>query len=137
MTWPEGGRRMASTVSVRDEVAEFEPELIATRRDLHQHPEVGFEVHRTAGIVAERLRALGMDEVVTGIGRTGVKGVLRGGKPGKTLLIRADMDALPIQEETGVEFASQEAGKMHACGHDGHTSILLTTARILSRRRAE
>jgi amidohydrolase len=124
-------------MSVRDEVAEFEPELIATRRDLHQHPEVGFEVHRTAGIVAERLRALGMDEVVTGIGRTGVKGVLRGGKPGKTLLIRADMDALPIQEETGVEFASQEAGKMHACGHDGHTSILLTTARILSRHKSD
>jgi amidohydrolase len=128
---------MASTLSVRDEVAEFEPELIATRRDLHQHPEVGFEVHRTAGIVAERLRSLGLDEVVTGIGRTGVKGVLRGGMPGSTLLIRADMDALPIQEETGLEFSSQEAGRMHACGHDGHTSILLTTARILSRRRAE
>jgi amidohydrolase len=124
-------------MSVRDEVAEFEPELIATRRDLHQHPEVGFEVHRTAGIVAERLRGLGLDEVATGIGRTGVKGVLRGGKPGKTLLIRADMDALPVQEETGVEFASLETGKMHACGHDGHTSILLTTARILTRRRAE
>jgi amidohydrolase len=128
---------MAATFNVRDEVAEWEPELVATRRDLHMHPEVGFEVQRTAGIVADRLRALDLDAVVTGIGRTGVKGVLKGGKPGKTLLIRADMDALPIEEETGLEFRSENAGKMHACGHDGHTSILLTTARILARRRAE
>lgn len=128
---------MATTFNVRDEVAEWEPELVATRRDLHMHPEVGFEVQRTAAIVADRLRALDLDAVVTGIGRTGVKGVLKGGKPGKTLLIRADMDALPIEEETGLEFRSENAGKMHACGHDGHTSILLTTARILARRRAE
>jgi amidohydrolase len=128
---------MATTVNVRDEVAEWEPELIATRRDLHMHPETGFDVERTAGIVADRLRALNLDAVVTGIGRTGVKGVLKGGKPGKTLLIRADMDALPIEEETGLEFRSQNAGKMHACGHDGHTSILRTTARILARRRDE
>ncbi len=128
---------MATTLNVRDEVAEWEPELVATRRDLHMHPETGFDVERTAGIVAERLRALNLDAVVTGIGRTGVKGVLKGGKPGKTLLIRADMDALPIEEETGLEFRSQNAGKMHACGHDGHTSILLTTARILARRREE
>jgi amidohydrolase len=128
---------MATTVNVRDEVAEWEPELVATRRDLHMHPEVGFEVVRTAGIVADRLRALNLDAVVTGIGKTGVKGVLKGGKPGKTLLIRADMDALPIEEETGLEFRSQNTGKMHACGHDGHTSILLTTARILARRRDE
>jgi len=80
---------------------------------------------------------LNLDAVVTGIGRTGVKGVLKGGKPGKTLLIRADMDALPIEEETGLEFRSQTTGKMHACGHDGHTSILLTTARILARRREQ
>jgi amidohydrolase len=128
---------MATTVQVRDEVAEWEPELVATRRDLHMHPETGFDVERTAGIVADRLRALNLDAVVTGIGKTGVKGVLKGGKPGKTLLIRADMDALPIEEETGLEFRSQNAGKMHACGHDGHTSILLTTARILARRREE
>ncbi|HEY8291103.1 MAG TPA: hypothetical protein VIG44_01380, partial [Thermomicrobiales bacterium] len=93
---------MAMTLNVRDEVAEWEPELVATRRDLHMHPETGFDVERTAGIVAERLRALNLDAVVTGIGRTGVKGVLKGGKPGKTLLIRADMDALPIEEETGL-----------------------------------
>ncbi len=128
---------MATTINVRDEVAEWEPELVATRRDLHMHPETGFEVERTAGIVADRLRALHLDAVVTGIGRTGVKGVLKGGRPGKTLLIRADMDALPIEEETGLEFRSQHSGKMHACGHDGHTSILLTTARILARRREE
>ena len=128
---------MATTVSVRDEVAEWEPELVATRRDLHMHPETGFAVERTAGIVAERLRALNLDAVLTGVGRTGVKGVLNGGRPGKTLLIRADMDALPIEEETGLPFISQNPGKMHACGHDGHTSILLTTARILARRRDE
>jgi len=128
---------MVTTFNVRDEVAEWELELVATRRDLHMHPEVGFEVQRTAGIVTDRLRALNLDAVVTGIGKTGVKGVLKGGKPGKTLLIRADMDALPIEEETGLEFRSENAGKMHACGHDGHTSILLTAARILARRRAE
>lgn len=128
---------MATTMTVHDEVAEWEPELVATRRDLHMHPEVGFEVVRTAGIVAERLRALNLDEVTEGVGRTGVKGVLRGAKPGKTLLIRADMDALPVAEETSLPFASQTEGKMHACGHDGHTSILLTTARILARRRDE
>lgn len=128
---------MAKVMDVRDEVTEWEPELVATRRDLHMHPEVGFAVERSAGIVADRLRALNLDAVVTGIGQTGVKGVLKGGKPGRTLLIRADMDALPIEEETGLEFSSQNAGTMHACGHDGHTSILLTTARILAHRRAE
>jgi len=124
-------------MSLHDEVAEWEHELVATRRDLHMHPEVGFGVTRTAGIVAERLRAIGLDEVTEGVGKAGVKGVLRGAKPGKTLLIRADMDALPITEETGLPFASQNTGAMHACGHDGHTSILLTAARLLTRRRAE
>jgi len=125
------------TMSLHDEVAEWEHELVATRRDLHMHPEVGFGVTRTAGIVAERLRAIGLDEVTEGVGKAGVKGVLQGAKPGKTLLIRADMDALPITEETGLPFASQNTGAMHACGHDGHTSILLTAARLLARRRAE
>jgi amidohydrolase len=92
---------------------------------------------RTSGIVAERLRAIGFDDVRTGIGVTGVKAVLRGGKPGKTLLLRADMDALPIEEETGLEFQSQNAGMMHACGHDGHTAMLLATARLLHRHREE
>jgi amidohydrolase len=128
---------MVAGLTLRDEIGEWEPELIATRRDLHMHPEIGLEEVRTSGIVAERLRAIGFDDVRTGIGVTGVKGVLRGGKPGKTLLLRADMDALPIEEETGLEFRSQNAGMMHACGHDGHTSMLLATARLLHRRREE
>jgi amidohydrolase len=128
---------MATTLSLREEIGEWEPELIATRRDLHLHPEIGFQEFRTAGIVAERLRAIGFEDVRTGIAVTGVKAVLRGGRPGKTLLLRADMDALPIEEETGLEFRSQNPGMMHACGHDGHTSMLLATARLLYSRRDE
>jgi amidohydrolase len=128
---------MATTMSVRDEIGEWEPELIATRRDLHMHPEIGLEEFRTSGIVAERLRALGFDDVRTGIAVTGVKAVLRGGRPGKTLLLRADMDALPIEEENEVEYRSQNAGMMHACGHDAHTAMLLTAARVLMSRREE
>src|SRR6187551_3430377 len=132
---------MVTTLALRDEIGEWEPELIATRRDLHMHPEIGLEEVRTSGIVAERLRAIGFDDVRTGIGVTGVKAVLRGGGcppgAGKTLLLRADMDALPIEEETGLEFRSQNAGMMHACGHDGHTSMLLATARLLHRHREE
>jgi amidohydrolase len=128
---------MATTPTVRDEIAEWEPELIATRRDFHMHPEMGLEEVRTSGIVVERLRALGFDEIETGIAVTGVKAVLRGGKPGKTILLRADMDALPIEEENAVEYRSQTAGTMHACGHDAHTAILLSAARILMRHRDE
>ncbi|MDQ6604437.1 MAG: amidohydrolase [Chloroflexota bacterium] len=128
---------MATTTMVRDEIAEWEPELIATRRDFHMHPEMGLEEVRTSGIVVERLRAIGFDEIETGIAVTGVKAVLRGGKPGKTILLRADMDALPIEEENAVEYRSQTAGTMHACGHDAHTAILLSAARILMRHRDE
>ncbi len=128
---------MATTTTVRDEIAEWEPELIATRRDFHMHPEMGLEEVRTSGIVVERLRALGFDEIETGIAVTGVKAVLRGGKPGKTILLRADMDALPIEEENAVEYRSQTAGTMHACGHDAHTAILLSAARVLMRHRDE
>jgi amidohydrolase len=128
---------MATTTTVRDEIAEWEPELIATRRDFHMHPEMGLEEVRTSGIVVERLRALGFDEIETGIAVTGVKAVLRGGKPGKTILLRADMDALPIEEENAVEYRSQTAGMMHACGHDAHTAILLSAARVLMRHRDE
>ena len=120
---------MSVTAGWHDEIEEWEPELIATRRDFHMHPEIGLEEVRTSGIVAERLRAIGFDDVRTGIAVTGVKAVLRGGKPGKTLLLRADMDALPIEEENEVEYRSQNAGTMHACGHDGHTAMLLATAR--------
>ena len=126
---------MVTTLSLRDEIGEWEPELIATRRDLHMYPEIGLEEVRTSGIVAERLRAIGFADVRTGIGVTGVKAVLRGGRPGKTLLLRADMDALPIEEETGLAFRSQNPGMMHACGHDGHTSILLAVARLLHGHR--
>jgi len=105
-------------------------ELVATRRDLHAHPELGFEEVRTSGIVAERLKKLGL-EVRTGVGRTGVLARITGGKPGKTVLLRADMDALPILEENDVPYRSQNAGRMHACGHDCHTSILLGVAKRL------
>jgi amidohydrolase len=106
---------MAVLMSIHDEIGEWEPELIATRRDLHMHPEIGLEEFRTSGIVAERLRLLGYADVQTGIAVTGVKAVLKGGKPGKTLLLRADMDALPIEEENDVEYRSQNPGMMHAC----------------------
>src|SRR5258707_11538556 len=131
------GERMAMLPTLRDEIAEWEPELIATRRDFHMHPELGLEEVRTSGIVVERLRAIGFEEIQTGIAVTGVKAVLRGGKPGKTVLLRADMDALPIEEENAVAYRSQTAGTMHACGHDAHTAILLSTARILMRHREE
>jgi amidohydrolase len=104
------------------------------RRDFHTHPELGFHEVRTGGIVAKELEALGI-EVTKGVGRTGVLGLLEGAKPGPTLLLRFDMDALPIVEETGAEYASQNKGVMHACGHDGHTAIGLTVAKMLNARR--
>jgi amidohydrolase len=109
-------------------------DVVSVRRDLHAHPELGFEEHRTAGIVAERLRGLGY-EVRTGVGLTGVVGVLRTKKPGRTILLRADMDGLPITEESGVDFASTNSGTMHACGHDGHVAILLGAAQMIVERR--
>ena len=111
-------------------------EVIARRRDLHQHPELSFEEIRTAGIVAQELNAMGM-EVQTGVGRTGVVGVLEGAFDGPTVLVRADMDALPIDEENEVDYASTFDGKMHACGHDGHTAIALGVAKILHKYRAD
>ncbi|OQA44667.1 MAG: putative hydrolase YxeP [Chloroflexi bacterium ADurb.Bin325] len=112
------------------------PQLIAWRRDLHQHPELGFAVHRTAGIVAQTLAGLGY-EVRTGVGQTGVVALLHGGRPGPTVMLRADMDALPIQEISDAPYASQVAGAMHACGHDGHVAIGLGTATLLARHAAE
>lgn len=109
-------------------------ELVARRRDFHMHPELGFEEFRTAGIVAEELRKLGL-EVQTGVGKTGVVGILEGTQVGPTILVRADMDALPILEENEVAYVSQTPGKMHACGHDGHTTIALGVAKLLSRQR--
>ena len=118
-------------------VAAMHEEITAWRRDIHEHPEIGFEVHRTAGIVADKLRAFGCDEVVPGIGKTGVVGVIRGRKTAsaKVVGLRADMDALPILEATGVAYASKTPGKMHACGHDGHTAMLLGAAKYLCETR--
>jgi len=106
------------------------------RRDFHTHPELGFREIRTGGIVAKELEALSI-EVTKGIGKTGVVGLLEGAKPGPTLLLRFDMDALPITEDTGAEYASQNSGTMHACGHDGHTAIGLTVAKILNAHKNE
>ncbi|MBC7155327.1 MAG: amidohydrolase [Rhodobacteraceae bacterium] len=122
---------------IKNRFAEMLPELTEWRHDFHQHPELLFETHRTAGLVAERLRAMGCDEVVTGIGRTGVVAVIRGRKDtsGRVIGLRADMDALPIHEETGAGHASKTPGAMHACGHDGHTTMLLGAARYLAETR--
>jgi hippurate hydrolase len=116
-------------------VAEFQDEIAAWRRHLHERPELGFEEHETAAFVAEKLRAFGADEVHTGIGRTGVVGVIRAGAGERRIGLRADMDALPIQEETGLPWASKAPGRMHACGHDGHTAMLLGAARYLAETR--
>src|ERR1700712_5126999 len=118
-------------------IAALSDEMAAWRHDFHENPELLYEVHRTAGIVAERLREFGCDEVVTGIGRTGVVGVIRGrnATSGRTIGLRADMDALPILETSGVPFASKTPGVMHACGHDGHTTMLLGAAKHLAETR--
>jgi len=124
---------------LKSDVDELVPDMVALRRDLHEHPELAFEEVRTSGIVAQRLRTLGL-EVQTGVAKTGVVGLLRGSasRPGaKTIALRADMDALPIHELNEIDYRSTVDGKMHACGHDGHTSILLAVADILSKRRAE
>ena len=118
-------------------LADMHDEIAAWRHDFHQHPELLYEVHRTSASVAERLKGFGLDEVATGIGRTGVVGVIRGrnGGGGKVIGLRADMDALPITEATGKTYASKTPGVMHACGHDGHTAMLLGAAKYLSETR--
>jgi len=119
-------------------IAEFHPEITEWRRDIHMHPELLYDVHRTAASVAEKLKAFGCDEVVPGIGRTGVVGIIKGKKPAgsrKAIGMRADMDALPIEEATGLPYKSTVPGKMHACGHDGHTAMLLGAAKYLAETR--
>ncbi|MFK7853415.1 MAG: M20 aminoacylase family protein [Granulosicoccus sp.] len=113
------------------------PEIIAWRRDIHQHPEIGYEVHRTAAFVANKLREFGADEIVEGIGKTGVVALIKGrsDSSGKVIGLRADMDALPIVEATDAEWSSTTEGSMHACGHDGHTAMLLGAARALADSR--
>src|SRR5918992_1227247 len=109
-------------------------QIVETRREIHRHPELGFEEERTAGLVARRLRAMGL-EPREGVGRTGVVATLRGAEEGRTLLLRAEMDALPLDEATDVPFASERPSVMHACGHDAHTAILLTVADRLAAQR--
>jgi amidohydrolase len=121
-------------------VADLHNEIKEWRRDLHAHPELRYDVHRTAGSVVEKLKSFGCDEVIPGIGRTGVVGVIRGRKAGdkagnRVIGLRADMDALPIEEETGLPYKSTVPGKMHACGHDGHTAMLLGAAKYLAETR--
>ncbi|MEE1656085.1 M20 aminoacylase family protein [Microvirga sp. CF3062] len=118
-------------------VADLADEITVWRRDFHENPELLFDVHRTAGIVAEKLKSFGCDEVVTGLGRTGVVGVIKGrtNNSGRAIGLRADMDALPIEEATNVPHTSKVPGKMHACGHDGHTAMLLGAAKYLAETR--
>ncbi|MFW5748873.1 MAG: M20 metallopeptidase family protein [Chloroflexota bacterium] len=123
-------------IDFKHEASAMRDVLVNWRRDLHRHPEVGFEVHRTAAFVAAELRALGMT-VQEGVGRTGVVGLLEGAHDGPTVLWRADMDALPIQEENDIPYASTVPGKMHACGHDGHVAIGLGVARLLAAHRGQ
>ncbi|WP_342075230.1 M20 aminoacylase family protein [Yoonia sp. SS1-5] len=122
---------------VKNRFAELLPEITAWRRDLHENPEILFETHRTSAIVAEKLKAFGCDEIVTGIGRTGVVGLIKGktDTSGKVIGLRADMDALPIHEQTGLDYKSKVDGAMHACGHDGHTAMLLGAAQYLAETR--
>jgi amidohydrolase len=123
-----------ASIFFQAEAEAMRDELITRRRDFHRHPELAFEEFRTAGIVAEELSKLGL-EVQTGIGKTGVVGLLEGDEDGPTILVRADMDALPVSEENQTDYVSTVPGKMHACGHDGHTAIALGVAKLLSRHR--
>jgi amidohydrolase len=123
-------------IDFKPQILAHQDKWIARRRDFHQHPELGFKEVRTAGIVANELTRLGL-EVRTGVGQTGVIGLLEGDSDGPTVLVRCDMDALPIQEENEVDYASQTPGTMHACGHDGHTAIALAVAELMSQRRAQ
>ncbi len=116
-------------------IAEFHADMTAWRHDLHAHPELALEETRTSQVVQDQLRAFGVDEVVTGMARTGVVGVIRGRGPGGAIGLRADMDALPLTEETGAPWTSRRPGVMHACGHDGHTTMLLGAARYLAETR--
>lgn len=128
-------RKARVHMPVLNRIADFAADMTAWRRHLHQHPELGFDCHQTAAFVAERLRDFGVDEIHEGIGRTGIVGIIRGQGDGPTIGLRADMDALPMDETTGAEWTSTVPGRMHACGHDGHTTMLLGAARYLAETR--
>jgi len=132
--WHKLDKRKNIMIDFKSEAEAMREKLVALRRDFHQHPEIAFEEVRTSGIVADELRKLGM-EVQTGVGKTGVVAILEGDKDGPTVLVRADMDALPIHEENQTEYVSKNAGKMHACGHDGHTAIALGVAQLFANHR--
>ena len=132
-------RQLGLEEEIRQRAAQIEGKVIAWRRDIHEHPELGEQEIRTASLVAEHLRSLGLD-VRTGVANTGVVALLKGGRPGPVVALRADMDALPVKEPVGLPFASKAKGKylgrevdvMHACGHDAHTAILMATAEVLA-----
>src|SRR6516165_7033227 len=129
-------RTGSNAMPIVNRVADLQSEMMKWRRDFHAHPELRYDVHRTASLVAHKLKSFGCDEVVPGIGRTGVVGVIRGRKAGKKVIgMRADMDALPIEEETDLPYKSTVPGKMHASGHDGHTAMLLGAAKYLAETR--
>ncbi|WIG58653.1 MAG: N-acyl-L-amino acid amidohydrolase [Ktedonobacterales bacterium] len=128
---------LVSSSTIHDEAVGLTDQVVADRRHFHRHPELGFQEHQTAAYVAERLRKLGVDEVQTGVAQTGVVGIIRGPASGRVVLLRADMDALPLTEATGAPYASENPGVHHACGHDGHTAILLSVAELLMRHRDE
>ena len=121
-------------MSVLPDIAAFTDDLTALRHDFHRHPEIGFQEHRTAARIADLLHGWGV-EVTTGIGGTGVVGVLEGSRPGRTIGLRSDMDALPMEERTNLPYASVNPGVFHGCGHDGHMTMLLGAARYLAQRR--
>ena len=119
---------------IKNRFSELLPEITEWRRDIHENPELLFETHRTSSFVENSLKEFGCDDVTSGIGRTGVVGVIKGrtNKSGKVIALRADMDALPIYEATELDYKSKIPGLMHACGHDGHTAMLLGAAKYLS-----
>lgn len=120
---------------ILNRINDFAEDITAWRHDFHAHPELMYEVHRTAARVAELLQGFGVDEVATGLGKTGVVGIIHGSRPGRTIGLRADMDALPMEEATGLAHASTIPGRMHACGHDGHSAMLLGAAKYLAETR--
>src|SRR5688572_25990033 len=141
---PLGAQTADLPQSVQARIAAIEPKVVAWRRDIHEHPELGNREFRTAKLVAEHLKSLGI-EVKTGVAHTGVVGLLRGGKPGPVVLLRADMDGLPVTERANIPFASRakgtfngaEVGVMHACGHDTHVAIMMGVAEVLAGMRNE
>src|SRR5262249_27206159 len=133
---PHLPRQELNAMPIINRIADFHREMTEWRQDLHAHPELALQETRTSRVVQTKLKEFGVDEIITGLARTGVVGVIRGhGNSDRAIGLRADMDALPIIEETGLPYASQNQGVMHACGHDGHTTMLLGAAKYLAETR--